>query len=423
MASIFKKTEEEVRKKEMEATKFNRLLENGIKKCSLDESLELLLYDVSDAIKERQILLVEAKDGREEAYLIPLLLAYQNTTFFNSFIIATASNNTRKKIIKSLKNISFTLGIDIPVHILENEKNYVCLKRLKGYNKRRKKEITNPRQDNMKKSEWRKVQVRNCTFSSCQFFRNCKYALAYSTISKQGCSFVSHRSLVNHRFFSHSPKNFNDKDIIIIDDAEKFVDNIRDSYQRLMCYDYICNYFSRARQLLNRTEYSYITNDYFDKLQQFFEELAKCEEGFDWKITEELKKTGKYLANVTKKILIHITRQFAIKSFSRETEQFCDSLLIIEKFFIDISQSSENFHYQLQKKDRSESTPDFRRVQIFYYPKKVDIIIANRLKNEDCSFVFTGKSIAGEEEDYHKLTEECGLDYIKIPKVKEYILK
>lgn len=423
MSSIFKKTKEELKAQAIEDIDFNSLLEQGLKKWNLDSQLELLLYDISDALKEQQILLVEAKKGREEAYLIPLMLAYQNTTYFKHFIIATSSSATRDTIVRKIEEISKILNIKIPVHVLEGERNYFCLKRLKGYNKKRKHPIKNCHPNAMRKEEWRKIQVRNCTLANCSFFKRCKYAIDYTSLSKSGCTIITHATLIGNRRYSQATKRPKNSDLIIIDEAERFANCIRDTYQQVMSYDYIYNCFSRAKQLLNRAEYSYITNKHFIELENFFKQLSYCEKGVAWSISPSLRKSSKNLAAITKRMLIHLTRQGAIKNFSSETESFCEMLFIIEKFFEEIADSRERFHALLQEKDKSLETPEFRKVQVFYYPKKVDTIITDSLKPENCSIVFTGERIAGQDSSYDALCKECGIEKLGKEVVKEYVLK
>lgn len=423
MSSVFKKTEEELKKQEIENIDFDSLLEKGLKIYRLDEKLELLLYDVSDALKDQQALLVEAQEGREVAYLIPIFLAYQNTTYFKRFVIATNSSKVRKNILSKIKELSKLLQVDMPVHILENESKYFCLKKLAGYNKKRKKPLKNFHQNAMGRNEWRKIQVRNCTLKSCPYFKRCKYAIDYEGISKEGISIISHATLIGNRRHSQTRNVHEDSDIIIIDEADAFARNIKDAYQQLMSFDYIHNCFSRAKQLLNRPEYSYITNENFRELKNFFEELSHCEKGENWKVSPQLQASSEKLFGVCKNIIIHLTRQGAIKNFSPEIEQFCDMIYIIEKFFEDIASSGDFFKCQLQEKERSEDTPDFRRVQVFYYPNKVDGIISNRLKNENGSIVFTGSRIAEEDGRYQQLISDCGIEDFRKEVVKEYVLK
>lgn len=423
MSSVFKKTEEELKKQGIENIDFDGLLEKGLKVCHLDEKLELLLYDLADALKDQQALLIEAKEGREVAYLIPLFLAYQNTAYFKRFIIATNSSKARKNILSKIKELSNLLEVDMPVHVLENESKYFCLKKLAGYNKKRQKPLKNCHQNAMGRSEWRKIQVRNCTLKSCPYFKKCKYAIDYEGISKEGISIISHATLIGNRRHSQTRNVHEDSDIIIIEESEAFARNIKDAYQQLMSFDYIHNCFSRAKQLLNRTEYSYITNEDFQELKRFFEELSHCEKGEIWRVTPQLQASSERLWGVCKNILIHLTRQGAIKNFSPEIEQFCDMIYIIEKFFEDIASSGDFFKCQLQEKERSEGTPEFRRVQVFYYPNKVDGIISNRLKFENGSIVFTGSRIAGEDANYQQLISDCGIEDFRKEIVKEYVLK
>ncbi len=423
MSSVFKKTEEELKSQEIEAIDFDSLLEQGLKTCNLDQDLELLLYDIGDALRQKQILLIEAKNGREEAYLIPILLAYQNTSYFKHFTIATSSSTTREAIIKKIKELSNLLNINIPIHSLESEKSYFCLKKLKGYNKKRKTPIKSCHPKAMGKNEWRKIQVRNCNLVNCSFFKRCKYAIDYTSLSQEGCSIITHTSLIGNRRYPQTSKTPKSSDIIIIDEAERFSDSIRDSYQQLMSFDYIYNCFSRAKQLLNRTEYSYITNEHFKELEDFFHQVANCGIGNALIVTPNLQKSGKKLATISKKILINLTKRGAIKFFSSETEHFCEMIFIIETFFEDIASSEGKFHSLLQEKNRAPETPKFRKVQILYYPKKVDTIISNSLRFQNCSIVFTGKRIAESDSSYKELCDECGINELGKEVVKEYVLK
>lgn len=422
MSSIFKKTVDEIRKMEIESIDFDKILEQGIKKCNLDESLELLLYDVSEALKENQALLVEVGPGREIAYLIPLLLAYQNSTYLKKFIIASPSSKSRKAIIAKIKELSQLLEIDIPIHTLEHEKSYFCLKRLSGYNKKRKGPIENCHSKAMRREEWRKIQVRNCTFPNCSFSKRCKYAIDYKGIISNGCSVISHTTLIGNKRQSQGTNLQDGCSIIIIDEAEKFAHNIRDIYQQQMTFDYIHDCFSRAQRLLNRREYSYITNEDFIELKMFFEELAQCQRGKVWTIPPSLQQRATFLSNVARKALIHLTRPGTIKYYSKEVEQFCERLYILESFFKDIATNEKVCPYPLLEMKRSKDTPVFRKMQILYHPEKVDVIIANRLKNENCSIVFTGNPIAGDDCEYTKLCEECGIERLEKETIKEYVL-
>lgn len=423
MSSVFKKTEEELKKQEIENIDFDSLLEQGLKECNLDENLELLLYDIGDALREGQILLIEAQNGREEAYLIPLLLAYHNTTYFKRFVIATNSGQVRNKIIAKIEELSKALSIDIPVHVLENESKYFCLKKLVGYNKKRKNPIKNCHPSAIGREEWRKIQVRNCTLKSCAYFKRCKYAIDYAGIRKDGISIISHASLIGNRKHSQTTRIHEGSDIIIIEESESFARNVKDCYQQLISFDYAHNCFTRAKQLLNRPEYTYITNEDFHELRIFFEELSHCEKGKSWKITPQLQASSEKLLETCKTILIHLTKQGIVKNFSPEIEQFCERIYILEKFFEDIASSNDFFNCQLQEKERSENTPEFRKIQVFYYPNKVDGIISNRLKRETGSIVFTGSRIAEEDNSYQLLTSECGIEELGKEVVKEYVLQ
>ena len=120
-------------------------------------------------------------------------------------------------------------------------------------------------------------------------------------------------------------------------------------------------------------------------------------------------------------LIIHYTEKEYIDEFYEVV-----SLIIkncIEKFFEDIATSSGLFHCLLQKNERSQDTPAFRKVQVFYYPNRVDSIIADSIKKKKCSIVFTGKRIAGKDSEYSSLSEECGIEELGKPVVKEYILK
>ena len=63
------------------------------------------------------------------------------------------------------------------------------------------------------------------------------------------------------------------------------------------------------------------------------------------------------------------------------------------------------------------------RFNIIYYPNVVDTIISSALTHFNCSIALIGSNIAGDDNEYQTIINECGLNNVPKELVKEYTKK
>ena len=97
-----------------------------------------MALDIVDAIKNKEILLMEAEvgSGKSWGYLVPLLYASKDKENFKGFLISTSSIALQEQLKIEIENISKMLGIDIPITIAKGRNNFICKKRLDNYIRR-----------------------------------------------------------------------------------------------------------------------------------------------------------------------------------------------------------------------------------------------------------------------------------------------
>lgn len=438
MESIFTKSKEMKIKGELERAHFDDMLEKGIQTCQLEESLELLLYDVGDAIREKQILLIEAGEGKEEAYLIPCVLAYQNASTFNRFIIAASSKETREKIISKLSQISSLLGIEIPVHTIDTSEEYLCLRRLKKHARKRnelevikanEKHSANPglyrREDfeEMSEQDWKKIHVKICSLYHCKFYRLCKYALDYQSIKQNGCVVLPHQTLIGNERYTQSETKLPEEDLIIIDEGENLSKTIRSAYQNSIYYDVVKTHFQSASRYLSNIFISEYEEQSQSTLKAFFRELYQNNESEDALNTNSIRQKAKVLAMVAQNLHIQLTKQLPTSLAITGLDHLSDILFVIYCFFNDIALGQPEFDYQITGRKLDLSVDTFKKVEVYYYPKHVHTIVSNALSTKNSSIVITGTGISEDDNSYGTLCQECGIEQLKTEVVKEYTLK
>lgn len=431
MSSIFAQSKQEKRRKDLASKGFGKQVEKAIKTCKLEEDLELFLYDIEDAIMENQILLIQEEREAISAYLIPTLLAYQNSTYFNRFIIATSSFEAAIKIQDKIKELSQLLEIDLPVHALEGEENYLCLRRLQKHARQREEETLQQasfsyqlhpqlfkRQDweTLSDVDWEKIHVKNCSFQKCQYYSKCRYRLMAQSIYQEGCTIISHETLVGNERYSVIDPIYKDADFVLIEEADNLANNVKKHYQNSIHFEVVSKYFRSAIRQLAKEGVSFNREVLFTNLISFFQGI-ETEESL---LSSETQKRADILANFAYTAGIHLTRTMLDQKYRGNIEHSFDILAVIESFFRDIANGCTKYSYQISKREGNEA---FRQVEIVYQPQKVDRILQNCISQISSSIVLTGKTIAGEDDEYAQLVKDCALDHSEREIVKEYVYK
>ncbi len=439
MESIFKKEKEEKIKEELKEKQFDSLLEKGIKTCHLEEDLEMLLYDVADAIQSNQTLLIQAYDQRESGYLIPAILAYQNSKTFQKFVIVTSSDEVKEKIKERVQELSTLLGIPIPVHELNREENYLCIRKLlkqanKSKEEKWKTAATSYEEGNssyqrdtfpfLSERDWEKIHVSSCLFEKCQFASSCPYKLQYESAFQEGCVIITQSSLIRSQQNSSSHFLARNADLIIIDEATELAMNTQSVYQDEFEYQEMINHLKSISRLLENKGVSTEREKYFIVLRDFFQEIYDGTKEVRW-MTPSIQQKAKYLSLFINSLNIHLNRVLMDDHYRGSMEHVSDTLTRFGDFFQDIARRGVSFSYKLVRDETHKEQPGFQKLSILSTPR-MDMqrkLTSNMLTKIKCSLVLTDEKISGEQEDYEEFSSSINLSQSRKNIVKEFVYK
>ena len=108
---------------------------HGSKNLEYRPGQHTMALDVLDAIREKEILLIEAGvgSGKSWGYIVPLLYANQNKEKFKGFIISTSTIALQEQLISEIDRVSEMLGINIEVEVAKGKTNYICEAKLDDF--------------------------------------------------------------------------------------------------------------------------------------------------------------------------------------------------------------------------------------------------------------------------------------------------
>ncbi len=399
------------------------------KGCHRKETFELLLYDVADAILDEQILLFDDQKICHATYLIPLLCAYKMSSTFKHFVIVTRDEINISKLKRAIDQIAKQIGLDIDIHFLDRKENFICLERLQKRSKGksspyrkiyeeylRQKDKGKRNTWNLTAKQWHKIQVQHCSPRTCEFFNRCAYALQYQAINEEGCSIIRHRDLIgDDEFTSVSDKT----NFVLVEQAQDLVTAVKKKYEKAINISVLTNLINRAKSYIVSHKHPFddqkilILRDLFATLTYDFEKGPfVIDENIQNKIEalltflKEIKDELVTLKTGTKDNIDNI-----LNPINDAIELFSDMLLTNHKY---------SYYYE---PILSNDGDILNRFNIIYYPNVVDTIISSALTHFNCSIALIGSNIAGDDNEYQTIINECGLNNVPKELVKEYTKK
>ena len=103
------------------------------KKLEYREGQHTMALTVADALKEKQILLIEAQVGigKSYAYLIPLVYSFKKNPKIRGAVIATSTIALQEQLMRDIAKVAEMLNIDdFEAVLVKGKNNYVCEKRV-----------------------------------------------------------------------------------------------------------------------------------------------------------------------------------------------------------------------------------------------------------------------------------------------------
>lgn len=194
--SIWKKDQKIVEYNEIEKSTDNFFEQiRGSKILEYREGQHTMALDVVDAMKNKEILLIEAGVGigKSYAYIIPILYTLKKDKGFNGFIISTSTIALQEQIKEDIETAAKMLNIDIDVKIAKGKSNYICRRRLEFFlesshrNQKKYKYILDQladddiedrnKFDKIDSKVWEKIKITSCDPKTCTKALSCQYIL------------------------------------------------------------------------------------------------------------------------------------------------------------------------------------------------------------------------------------------------------
>lgn len=245
--------------------------------------------DIMDAIKNREVLLMQAGVGigKSFGYLLPVFNTFNKVKTFNRVIISTSSIALQEQLLNDIKIISNMLDIEIKVDIAKGVINYACLKRIYYHINsyltlpENKKILDNlifqiemiessDRSDLMEVSEdvWKSIQLQSSGYcSKCTYSRMFLFYKKQKELSSNNIIITNYANMVKN--IIDNTDMVKDLDMVIFDEAHKLEENIRNVQLNELRLNNICYQINKVASILGQN-YSNGVVSSFDEEEDFF---------------------------------------------------------------------------------------------------------------------------------------------------------
>lgn len=420
---------------------------NGSKVYEHRDGQATMALDVVDALKNREILLIEAGVGigKSWGYLVPLLYASKNETKFKGFLISTSSIALQDQLKEEIEKLSDMLDIHIPVVIAKGRNNFICRKRLEAYISRNEeeqslKEIESQVRDGkIDKTDypdipsriWKNININYVNCANCLYNRQCKYILTRKQWPEANYVICNHDLLVEALKRDSNDFILKDPSILIVDEAHNLENKIRNSYQKSISKDKLEALILRIDLMIREDDLEeYESNPLVESLNKIFrmistkakyqyrknskqdsDVLDEAISGFD--VSQPL---AEEIIRFTRKLEVFIEEASKYPHLDKKLLNSISSLKEFAKVFQDlISNTKENIYWVTFL----PGTKD--HVSLEYVRKDIAKEAAKLLGNNAYGKVFTSATMTTGNGDYNYFFHNLGLQYINnISITKEY---
>lgn len=422
----------------------------GSKVLEYREGQHTMALDVIDAIKNKEILLIEAGVGigKSYAYIIPLLYATTKYKNFNGFIISTSTIALQEQIKKDIQTAAKMLNIEIDVKIAKGKNNYICRRRLEFFlqtspkiNKKYKYILEQLTDDSIEdrnnineipQEVWEKIKVTSCDEKACLMYFKCQYILNKKSWVNEKTIICNHDLLIDSIRKIGNERIISDPSVLVIDEAHTLEEKVRNAYQESL----------NIRNILSLTYKIYEDLTCDQQLRNFNEEIIntltlvfkkinkKAKREFENKKRKDIdyKETDKHGFKVTPAI------EEAIEHFLNEIDKLLnlrktyrkfntrpyyskdlEELLYVVSIFKDINQKENSKNIYWIEFDEAN------KPQISYVPKNIKDLTANLLSDPNIAKILTSATLTDNQNTYNYFSKNTGIDTITGIKVfKEF---
>lgn len=407
-----------------------------------------MALDIIDAIKNKEILLMEAGvgSGKSWGYLVPLLYASKNKEDFKGFLISTSSIALQEQLKTEIEKLSKMLDINIPITIAKGRNNFICKKRLEDYIKYHVENETLKRirekvnrgfidKENFQDIPnyiWKRININYVNCNNCIYKNTCGYMLEREKWPKSKYVICNHDLLVESLKRDNNDLILQEPSILVVDEAHNLEDKMRNSYKNsisksklealILKIDFmisdddnleeyennpIIETLNRVfRMISTKAKYKYRKNAK-ENIEVFDEETS----GFD--ITSSLKEE---IIKLNEKLDNFIYDASHYKYLDKRLIGSLNTLKSYACVFKDlISDNSQNIYWV----SFLANTKD--HINLEYVRKDIHKEATRLLSSNNYGKVFTSATMTTGSGDYSYFVNNLGFDRINgIPIIKEY---
>ena len=419
----------------------------GKKNVEYREGQATMALDVLDALKNREILLIEAGVGigKSWGYLIPLLYASKNKDNFKGFIISTSSIALQEQLKEEINKLSKMLDIDIPFIIAKGRNNYICKKRLDEQLKRDKDNgdlqeikrnvvkgfIDKDDYSDIPNKIWNNINVNYVNCTNCLYKNDCKYMLKRKAFPKAKYVICNHDLLVEALKRDNNDLILQEPSILIVDEAHNLETKIRNSYKESMNKNKIESLILKINFMIYDDDSDVLADNYLiqslNKVFRMISTKAKYKYRKNAKRYVEMfdeETSGFDISNKLKEEIIILIKQLEYLISEANRYKYFDKKLInyvsILKSYIDIfkdmiSDNSKNIYFVSFIASTKE------HINLEYVQKDIYKEAAKLLSNNNYGKVFTSATMTTTKDNYNYFANNLGLNDINgISVVKEF---
>ena len=408
---------------------------HGSKNLEYRPGQHTMALDVLDAIREKEILLIEAGvgSGKSWGYIVPLLYANQNKEKFKGFIISTSTIALQEQLISEIDRVSEMLGINIEVEVAKGKTNYICEAKLddflrfnrageeyKELNKRVSTgKIDRKDFDDVPQNIWEKINIDNVNCTSCYLKDNCHYIVKRKQWPKARALICNHDMLIEDLKRTGGDKLLFVPSLLVVDEAHALEAKIRNSYKQAISkrklegliytiYDAIEHPIEGDMEIFN------IINQTFRKIssrakKEYKQNSVREKEVLDTEtsgftctpaIKDQLNELTKGLKQIEQQAMRYPTRNPKLVS---KISDLKDIIGIFEDMRLP---NSKNIYWVSFLPHTKE------HIEIQYVKKDITEDAARLLGNSEYGKVFTSATLTTKQDNYKYFAEGLGIDKI-----------
>lgn len=416
----------------------------GSKKLEYREGQHTMALDIMDAIKNREISLIEAGvgSGKSWGYLVPLIVSCKDKERFKGFIISTSSIALQDQLQEEIKTLSNLLEIPIDVEIAKGKNNYICQKRAEQFlayqdNASRYPDLRDKiKEGKTERGEyqeiptvaWKRLNVDRVKCNDCLYQKNCQYKLKRKAWPTSRAIICNHDLLAEALKREKSGKMLNIPSVLVIDEAHQLEEKIRNSYKNSLTKTGIealiyAIYLETTEEIesslpilttLNqvfRTISNNAKKEYKSNNPNDIEHLDSETSGFKCtkKAKEQINKLIIEMNDLIMDAELNIGKNVNVVYRINELKE-------VKKILTDIvSNRQQNIYWAAFQPNTKE------HVEIQYVPKNINKIASRLLSNPSYAKVFTSATLTPNVNDYGYFKKGLGLDEIVgLPIVQEF---